>query len=65
MDLSKFINQADLDNLIVKVYIYDNELKCVINIDKYDLVKVKDMKDYINLNKERLYDSQEFVKSNL
>lgn len=65
MDLSKFINQSDLDNLIVKVYIYDNELKCVINKDKYDLVKFKDLKDYINLNKERLYDSQEFVKSNL
>lgn len=65
MDLSKLISQDQLDNIIVKVYIYDNTLKCVINHDKYDLIKSKDFKDYVKFNSERLYDNQEFIKSNL
>lgn len=60
----KLVNSIS-DNLLVKVYVYDTDLKCVPYKDKYDLVLNKDYKAYCEQHKSTLYDTQIFIKSNL
>lgn len=64
MDLNKLIGQDTLDNMLVKVWVYDNDLKCVPDPNTYDLVLIKDFKSYCEQHKGRLYDTQFFVKGN-
>ena len=64
MDLSKLISKDTIDNLLIKVYVYDNDLKSVVHPDEYDLVLLKDFKAYCEQHKSRLYDTQFFVKGN-
>lgn len=47
---------------LVRVYIYDDECKTIVdNHYQYDLVLEKDLKEYCDLNKGRLYDQQYFI----
>lgn len=64
--MSKFQNiNPFLDNLLCKVYVYDDEMKCVPYPDKFDLVLIKDFDKYVENHKSRLYDHQYFVKSSV
>lgn len=62
MDLKNLIGQDTLDNMLVKVYVYDSIVKSVVNPDQYDLVLIKDYKAYCEQHKSRIYDHQFFVK---